>query len=101
RVTPRVRQRLSADALYARLRARLLTLPDHRDAKATVPLADALMSAFAVFTLKDPSLLAFDQRRNDQNLKALFGIGEVPCDTQMREILDEVDPDRLRPLFTD
>jgi hypothetical protein len=101
RVCPQVRKRLSADALYDLLRERAETIPDQRHAKATVPLADALMSAFAMFTLKDPSLLAFDQRRHDQNLKTLFAIDQVPCDTQMRQILDEVDPDHLRPLFTD
>ena len=52
-----------------------------------------------MFSLKDPSLLAFDQRRSDANLKALFGIGQIPSDTQMREILDEVDPEHLQDSF--
>jgi hypothetical protein len=64
-------------------------------------LSDALMSAFAMFTLKDPSLLAFDDRRSDANRKALFGMGHIPSDTQTREILDPLDPERLRPLFGD
>jgi len=34
-------------------------------------------------------------------VKALFGIGEIPSDTQMREILDRLDPEHLRPLFGD
>jgi len=54
-----------------------------------------------MFSLKDPSLLAFDERRSDTNLKALFGIGQIPSDTQMREILDPVDPEHLRPSFGD
>jgi len=33
------------------------------------PLPDALVSAFAMFSLKDPSLLAFQERRSDPNLK--------------------------------
>ena len=44
-------------------------------------------------------MMAFDQRRSDANLKALFGIGQIPSDTQTREILDPLDPERLRPLF--
>ena len=44
------------------------------------------MSAFAMFSLKVPSLLAFDDRRSDANMKALFGIGQIPSDTQTREI---------------
>jgi hypothetical protein len=64
-------------------------------------MVDALMSAFAMFSLKDPSLLAFDARRNDENTKSLFGIGRIPSDTEMREILDAVNPDELRASFGD
>ena len=74
---------------------------DHRHEKASIPLPDALMSAFAMFSLKDPSLLAFDARRHDENMKTLYGIQTVPSDTRMREILDPVDPTALRPLFVD
>ena len=38
-------------------------LPDPRSGEVEIPLDDALMSAFAMFSLKDPSLLAFDHRR--------------------------------------
>jgi hypothetical protein len=95
------RKHLSADALYATVREGFGRIPDHREPRAPIPLTDALMSAFAMFSLKDPSLLAFDERRSDANMKALFGIGQVPCDTQMREILDPVDPEHLRPSFGD
>jgi hypothetical protein len=64
-------------------------------------MADAVMSAIAVFSLKDPSLLAFQERRNDENMKSLFRIRNVPSDTQMRVILDPLEPDLLRPMFHD
>src|SRR5512146_1815128 len=92
----RVRKGLSADALYALLRKRFQSIPGHRQG-ASIPLVDALMSAMAMFSLKDPSLLTFDECRNDENLRNLFGIGHVPCDTHMREILDPLDPEELRP----
>jgi hypothetical protein len=95
------RKGLSADALYHVVQDAFGDLPDHRHQKATIPLADALSSAFAMFSLKDPSLLAFDGRRNDKNMKTLFGIGQIPSDTQMREILDPLEPDLLRPAFND
>jgi hypothetical protein len=57
------------------------------------------MSAFGMFALKDPSLLAFEERRNDENMRNLFGIAHVPSDTHMREILDPVEPQGMRPLF--
>ena len=51
--------------------------------------------------LKDPSLLAFDQRRqqDEKNLQLIFGMDKVPCDTRMREILDPVNFEQLRPAF--
>jgi hypothetical protein len=97
----KVRKHLSADALYALLGESFARVPDPRRANSPIPLADALLSAFALFALKDPSLLAFDGRRSDGNLKALFGIGQIPSDTRMREILDEVDPEHLRAVFGD
>src|SRR5689334_17768336 len=97
----RVRKRLSADALYGLLRRRFQRVADPRPNGTSVSLVDALMSAIAMFSLKDPSLLAFDGRRNDENLRNLFGIHEVPCDTQLRAILDRVDPEELRPAFGD
>ncbi|MEA2083937.1 MAG: hypothetical protein U9O82_06795 [Thermodesulfobacteriota bacterium] len=73
----------------------------HRNSNATIPLTDALMSGFAVFSLKDPSLLAFDQRRKwcSHNLMTVYGINQIPCDTSLREILDDLDPVDLRPFF--
>lgn len=97
----KVRKHLSADALYALVGGSFARVPDPRRPAAPIPLPDALMSAFAMFSLKDPSLLAFDQRRSDGNLKTLFGIGQIPSDTQMREILDEVAPECLRDAFRD
>jgi hypothetical protein len=96
------RKHLSADALYQTLRSEFKNVPDHRSAPVKISLADALMSGFALFALKSPSLLAFEQQRqtNEFNLKRIFGLERIPCDTQMREINDEVDPQQLRPAFT-
>jgi hypothetical protein len=97
----RRRRYLSIDALLGLLRDGFREIPDHRKANRTIPLSDALISAFAMFSLKDSSLLAFEARRNDENLKRLYGMGTIPSDTQMREILDPLAPDDLRPLFAD
>ena len=58
------------------------------------------MSAFAMFSLKSPSLLAFDKQRAEGNLGTIYGIHRAPCDTSMRETLDPVSPESLRPSFT-
>ena len=101
RKTDSPRKGLSADALFALVRKGFGRIPDHRPPDADVSLADALMSAFAMFSLKDPSLLAFDERRNDKNLKSVYRIENIPCDTYLRTTVDPVDPELLRPLFKD
>ena len=95
------RKDLSADALFGSLRSRFASLPDPRSGEVEIPLDDALMSAFAMFSLKDPSLLAFDDRRRDpnDNFRTIYGINRVPCDSQMRAVLDPVDPAGLRAPF--
>jgi hypothetical protein len=57
------------------------------------------MSAFAMFSLKAPSLLAFDKERAEGNLHTIYGIERVPCDTRMRAILEPISPKWLRPAF--
>lgn len=98
-----LRKHLNADALFATLRSGFEKIPDHRPGTVKHTLPDSLMSGLAMFSLKDPSLLAFDGRRSDdhENLKTIFGMNTIPCDTSMREILDPVCPEHLRPLFKD
>jgi Transposase DDE domain len=98
-VVPKVRKHLSADALFSSLRTGFSDIADHRQGTPDIPLADALMSAFAMFSLKAPSLLAFDKERTEDNLQRVYGIERVPCDTAMREILDPVEPELVRPVF--
>jgi hypothetical protein len=98
-VVPKVRKHLCADALLRSIQDVFSHIPDHRKGDAEIPLGDALMSAFAMFSLKSPSLLAFDKVRAEDNLQSIYGIGRVPCDTSMREILDPVEPEHVRPAF--
>jgi hypothetical protein len=96
----RHRRPLHFDALIHRVRKRFETLPEQRRCPSFL-LTDTLMAGLALFSLKDPSLLAFCGRALDHNLHAVFGLRSIPSDTQMREILDEVHPDQLRPAFKD
>jgi len=98
-VVPKVRKHLCADALLRSVQDVFCRIPDHRKGDPEIPLSDALMSAFAMFSLKSPSLLAFDKERTEDNLQRVYGIGRVPCDTSMRETLDPVKPEHLRPAF--
>ena len=64
---------------------------------------DVFMSAFAMMFFQDPSLLQFQQRLEDEahtnNLKTLFHVKSIPKDTRMREIMDDVGPEEIAPLF--
>jgi hypothetical protein len=59
------------------------------------------MSGVALFGLKYPSLLQFDNDRRGQemlrhNLRTLYHINQAPSDTYMRERLDEVEATELQ-----
>jgi hypothetical protein len=98
-IAPKGRKHLSADALFRAVYTGFDQIPAHRPATADMTLTDALMSAFAMFSLKSPSLLAFDRERTEGNLHTIYGIQRVPHDTHMREMLDPVAPEALRSVF--
>ena len=99
-VAPKERKHLSADALFHLVRSGFANIPAPRCEDGDISLTDALMSAFAMFSLKAPSLLAFDKERAEGNLHTIYGIERAPCDTYMREMLDPVSPESVRPVFT-
>ena len=98
-VIPKGRKYLCADALFRLLHENFACIADDGADDVEIPLDDALMSAFAMFSLKAPSLLSFDKQRAEGNLKTIYGIDRVPCDTRMRERLDPVTPESLRYAF--
>ena len=98
-VAPKGRKHLGADALFRLLHEHFATMADDSLDEAEIPLDDALMAAFAMFSLKAPSLLAFDKQRAEGNLKTIYGIERAPCDTRMRERLDPISPESLRSSF--
>ena len=99
----KLRKQLSAPGLLGTARKSFDSITDLRRKGSPISLADALMSGLAVFSLKYASLLQYDRQRRDpaeaHNLRTLYGVKRAPSDTQMREILDEVDPSSIRPVF--
>lgn len=97
------RKDLCATALYQKIKEIFAEIEDHRPNEVDISLEDILGSAFAMFSLKDDSLLRFDKRREDGeergNLERVYGIEEIPCDTTMREVIDEVDPEEIKKGF--
>ena len=98
-----LRGALSAPGLLREVRACFDQIEDRLHGRRR-SLADCPMSGLAVFGLKYSSLLRFDRdaRSNEvvrENPKHLYGIENAPCDTALRERLDEVDPSALRGAF--
>ena len=99
------RKDLSAPGLLSIIHQQFLKVPDPRKFTKNVEISitDHLMSGLAVFGLKFPSLLQYDLKRSDsiiaQNLHDLYHVNNPPSDTYLRERLDEVDPDHIRPAF--
>ena len=98
-----IRKNLCADSLISTIYNHFKRIPDPREfnTKSSILFTDILMSGLAIFSLKFPSLLQYDQNRKtlDQNLLNLFHINQPPSDTYLRERLDELDPSIIRPVF--
>jgi DDE_Tnp_1-associated len=79
-------------------------IPDRRQkSKVEHTIHDVVMSGFAMMYFQAPSLLQFQRwLREDQgsdNLSTIFKVETIPEDTQMRKVLDRVDPEQFRPGF--
>ena len=103
----RIRKFLSAVGLVTAVRAefnKIKAIDTSGSKKKNISFTDCLMSAFAMFSLKYPSLLQFDKSHRldpqvQHNLGTLYGIEQIPCDTYMRERLDEGEPSKFRKVF--
>ncbi|MEM6379568.1 MAG: hypothetical protein AAF705_15285 [Bacteroidota bacterium] len=74
---------------------------DSRRKNSSYSISDVCKSGFAVYSLKAPSLLAFRPKTpaEKSNLRACFGISELPSDSGLRKILDGVDSMEMRKVF--
>ena len=94
-----MRKTLSAPGLLKEVRACFDRITDPI-ASRRLTQAGCLMSGLAMFGLKYPSLLKFEEAAHSDDAvrhNPLYGIKRMPSDTAMRERLDEVDPRELRP----
>jgi len=99
-----MKKHVSVKGLLKIIRRQFCKIPENIHYQNGISIVDCLMSGLAIFMLKSPSLLDFDERRKDpivcHNLKTLYGVIGTPCDTYLRERLDEVEPKLLRKAFT-
>ena len=96
-----IRKDLNADSLIKLVKNTFTDIPDCRKNNASIPLIDALMSGFAIFSLKEKSLLDFtkNQEKHGDNLRSIYGIESNITDTHLREMLDPINPESIRPAF--
>jgi hypothetical protein len=100
------KKHLSFTALRKSLSEHFRGIDDRRQsAKVDYSLHDCLMSGFAMMFFQDPSILAFQQRLQDgihkNNLTTLFDVSNIPKDTQMRQVLDDIAALELDGIFSD
>jgi len=92
------------DELVGELRAVCAALPDRRTGKNTsYTMEDFALSAFAVFFTQSPSFLAHQRAmqtaRGQNNAQSFFALEAIPCDNQIRQVLDAVPPESLYPVY--
>ncbi len=95
----KLHEHLSAPGLLQAVRASFSYVKDPISKARKFALPDCLMSGLAIFGMKYPSLLQFNENQSERqvrhNLRTLYGVKKAPSDTQLRERLDGVDPESL------
>ena len=94
------------DRLIAALRRYCQALPDQRRGKnTTYAMADFALAAFAPFFMQSPSFLAHQRHletgHGRSNCETLFSMSKIPGDSQVRAMLDAIEPALFYPLFAD
>lgn len=94
------------DRLIAALRRYSQVLPDGRRGKnTTYSMEDFALAAFAPFFMQSASFLAhqryLETGQGRSNCQTLFGMSKIPCDNQIRALLDPVEPTHFYPMFAD
>jgi hypothetical protein len=96
---------LDFDTLKGILHRRIAHWPDHRKASPNTQYAihDAALGAFGIFFTQSPSFLEYQRRlqqtKGQNNVHTLFDVAQIPCDNQVRKLLDPLAPSHLDAVF--
>jgi hypothetical protein len=99
-----MRNHLRFDDLQAILHPCIDSLPDHRQPSPNTrsTIQDAVFSALGIFFTQSPSFLEYQRRLQHttgrHNAQTLFGVAQMPCDKQVRTLLDPLAPSHLDPV---
>jgi hypothetical protein len=99
------------DRLITALRRYSQALPDGRlsarrrgrGKNASYSMTDFALAAFAPFFMQNPSFLAhqryLETGQGRTNCQTLSGVDKIPCDNQIRAMLDPIEPTHFYPMF--
>ncbi len=78
--------------------------PDKRTGRnLQYSMEDVAAAAFSVFFTQSPSFLshqtAMTETLGNSNVRTLFGVGTIPTDNHIRDLLDAVPPQQVYPMF--
>jgi hypothetical protein len=96
---------LSFDHLQALLRQYTADLPDVRKPSPNTryTIQNAALGAFGIFFMQSPSFLEYQRQlhqcQGHDNAQPLFGVEPIPCDNQIRTLLDPIAPRYFAPVF--
>ena len=82
----------------------MVAFPDRRTgSNCRYSIEDASLGAFSVFFTQSPSFLSFQKNMSKNkgisNAQTLFNMEQIPCDNHIRNLLDEVEPSNVYPVF--
>jgi hypothetical protein len=98
---------LSFEDLQSILHQRIDQLPDHRKEGPNTQyrIHDAALGACGIFFTQSPSFLDYQrtlqQNTGHNNAQTLLGVEQIPCDNQVRTLLDPIAPSYLDPVFVE
>src|SRR5215471_11781630 len=98
---------LGFDVLKGILHRRIASLPDYRQKGPNTQYAiqDAALGAFGIFFTQSPSFLEYQrqlqQTKGHNNVQTLLGVAQIPCDNQIRTLLDPIAPRYLDAVFVE
>jgi len=88
------------DYLVNKVHQSISLIEDYR-ISSEISLPNVVMSSFAMFSLKDASLLSFMENapNRKENLEQVYKIEKLPSEQGLRKILDPIHPDKLQETF--
>jgi hypothetical protein len=95
------RKSLTLDGLIRDLGTYFSAIKDSRKINSSYSLRDVLMTGYAIFSLKYPSLLNLESRTEitEENLKKVYGLSNMISDSGLRKVLYNVSWRHLRHYF--